>query len=288
VSPTATPAADAAEAEVDGALSRGYIRPEIADKAVPIESVQYYPGNARLGNHAKIRASLTKHGQYKTLLVQASTGYVMVGNNTLQVMRELGYTEVAVDRLDVDDARAREMLLIDNAASDDAQYEKRALAELLAGVEDWDASGWLPDNLDDLLAELGDEAGDLDALAASPHAPAGGAVLPAPPATDAGYAEPPEAEAARAARMSSQTPHYARGLEEMVLLLGGEDRAEATRLIAAGREWLGGHLSSGDVVLRALRALTVIGDERHTPGTTISVGHVLKSAGYTDPLEAAA
>jgi hypothetical protein len=288
VTPTATPAADAAEAEVDAALSRGYIRPEIADKAVPIDSVQYYPGNARRGNHAKIRASLRAHGQYKTLLVQASTGYVLIGNNTLQVMREDGYTEVAVDRLDVDDARARDMLLIDNASSDDAEYEKRALAELLAGVEDWDAAGWLPDDLDDLLAELGDQVGDLDALAAGPNAPAGGGVLPAPPSTDAGYAEPPEAEAARADRLSKQTPHYVQGLEEMILLLGGGDRAEATRLIAAAREWLGGHLSSGDVVLRALRALTVIGDERHTPGTTISVGHALKAAGYTDPLEEAA
>ncbi len=271
------PAAAAADVEaVEVGLAAGYIRPEIAHLAEPLGAVVPYPGNPRRGDHTKIAASLKKHGQYLPLLVQSSTGYIVKGNNTWHVMRDAGYTVAAVQRLDIDDDRAREILLIDNASSDDSDYDKALLAELLAGVADWDAAGWSPDDLDDLLAELGDAGA---AVAGLPGAPT---VLPEVPATDAQYSEDPDAEAARQERFDSSTMLPTKNLEEMVLLLPGDDRAEAVRLIASVRGWLGAHLSAGEVVLRALRTLTAAGDSRHSPDAALPVAALLRAADYTD------
>lgn len=236
-------------------MTESNIRPELADLTVPIGEVREYPGNPRKGNLTKIRTSLYEHGQYQPLLVQASTGRVVKGNNTLHVARDLmGWDSIAVKRLELDDKQARDILLIDNASSDDADYDKAALVAILGEVDDWDSTGFVPDDLDDLLAELSESAPETMAALA----PA--AVLEAVPATDARYAETPEQEDARREHAESLVPARARGLTEMVLAYELDDRAEAERLITAAKRFLGRDIKAPDVVLRALRVLVVIGD----------------------------
>lgn len=152
------------------------IRPELAHLVVAVGQVSGYPGNPRRGNLQRLRQSLTAHGQYQPLLVQAATGHVVKGNNTLAAMLELGYTHVAAVFLDIDDDRARAVALIDNWTSDESDYDQAALADLLAGVVDWDATGWSVDDLDDLLAGLDEPAPTPPPAAPSPW-----------PATPAGY-----------------------------------------------------------------------------------------------------
>lgn len=273
------------------------IRAELADSAVPIEDVTPYPGNARRGNLAKIKNSLLKHGQYKELLVQSSTGHILVGNNTYAAMRELGYTQVAVKRLDVGEDKARELLLIDNASSDEAIYDETALAALLADVEDWDASGFDPDDLDDLLLKLQEQAGgDPDKLAAA--LPSGLAeqapqTTPAVPSTDARYAETPEAEAARQQKFDGWTPRYARGLTEVILVYPEDTRTELLELITHVRTALGvPGARNGDVVLGAIRLLREITDADARGDLAVDVAHALKvgapAADDTPEAEAAA
>ena len=257
------------------------IRPEIADRAVPIESVTPYPGNARRGNLEKIKNSLRKHGQYKDLLVDDATGHILVGNNTYAAMRELGYEHVAVTRLKVTDDKARELLLIDNASSDEAIYDETALAALLADVEDWDASGWTPDDLDDLLDKL-QEGGNPEALAAAlpPNvAAAAPQVLPSVPATDARYAESPEDEAQRQEKFDGWTPRYAKGLTEVILVYPEDIRTEVLGLIAKIKTGLGcGDARNGDVVLGALRLMGEVvetgkrGDSHLEVGLALTLG----------------
>lgn len=257
------------------------IRPEIAGQAAPIESVQPYPGNARRGNLEKIKNSLRKHGQYKELLAQDSTGHILIGNNTYAAMRELGYTAVAVRRLDVDDAKAKEMLLIDNASSDEAIYDETALAALLADVEDWDASGWEPDDLDDLLVKLQDGAGgDPAKLAAAlppalaDHAPQ---VIASVPATDARYAESPEDEAKRQEKFDGWTPRYAKGLSEVILVYPEDTRTELLELITRIKTGLGaGDARNGDVVLGAVRLLNEVMEVRDRGDVAVEVVAALK------------
>lgn len=139
------------------------VRPELAHLAIPIGEVKNWPDNPRQGDIPKLKASLSRHGQYAPILVQDSTGHVVKGNNTLIAATELGWTEIAVQRLDLSDEQARRILLLDNKTSDDASYDERVLTALLAefGQDELDDTGWSTAELDDLLRStdtLGDAA----------------------------------------------------------------------------------------------------------------------------------
>lgn len=284
----------------------GYIRPEIDHLAVDIHSVHTYPGNARRGNHQRIRDSLLTHGQYKPLLAQHTTGHIVVGNNTLDVMRQQGWTHVAVQFLDLDDTQARKLLLMDNRSSDDADYDTANLVDLLAELPEFAGSGYWEMDVDRLLAELGGTAAldslpsVTDALPISPAAPA----PPAPPAA----APQPRNEGARLARggrgeLAEDTPpgKYTPITTRLPPVLPPAprppgpapdapvdwhlnptrtDREEALRLIAHAREWLEDpHLTPAQVVMRALRTLAAIGDARHNPTAQINITTLLMAAG---------
>lgn len=130
--------------------------------SVPLADLKPWPGNARQGDVGAIVESLRHHGQYRPLVVQASTGHVIAGNHTLQAARELGWQDIAVTMLDVDDDQAQRINIVDNRTQDLATNDEYALAQLLrdlAGTEDGLAgTGYDGDDLDDLLTEL--EAGE--------------------------------------------------------------------------------------------------------------------------------
>jgi len=124
-------------------------------REVPIADVQTYPGNARRGDIKALRASLKANGQYRPLVVQRSSGYVLAGNNTLAAARALGWPQIAVQYVDVDDDRARRILLADNRTNDAAEYDDTALAKLLEDlVDDLDGTGYTEEDIDDIMASL--------------------------------------------------------------------------------------------------------------------------------------
>lgn len=130
------------------------IRAEIKDFAVEINSVQPHPRNVRQGDIGAISVSLDAHGQYKPILVQRSTNYIIAGNHTWKAATQLGWTEIAVQFLDLDDDKALRILLADNRATDLATYDEHALAEILSEyARSYDMAGllWDQDDLDDLL-----------------------------------------------------------------------------------------------------------------------------------------
>ncbi len=298
---------------------RGFIRPELEHLAVPIGTVATYPGNARRGNHPTIRASLTAHGQYKPLLAQRSTGYLVVGNNTVAVMRDMGWTHVAVLHLDLDDDAARRLLLVDNRSSDIAEDDTAALVELLAGLPEFDGSGWTALDLDGLLAEMdgGVALADLpnveQALPVSPapqHRPLPPAPtadpfrIPTPPPQAPRYERLPEppTEPPPPAAVEPPTPPTPVQPRTTVLPpalppstrptpaptapsawtldLTRADRDEAQRLVGDARQWLDDpHATPADIVLRALRTLAAVGDARHNPTTTLNLTTLLIAAG---------
>lgn len=114
--------------------------------------------NPRRGNVATLVASLQSHGQYRPLVVNRPTMEVLAGNHTLAAARELGWDEVAVFYVDVDEAEARKIALIDNRASDIATYDDAELAELLSSLDDLDGTGFAAGDLDALLEGLRDTA----------------------------------------------------------------------------------------------------------------------------------
>lgn len=264
------------------------IRPEIAHLATPVDQMQPWPGNPRRGDVAGLADRLTEYGQYQPIIVQKSTGFIVVGNNRFEAAtQKLGWTQIAAVFLDLDDVTARKMLAADNRSSDQATYDDKALAEFLGTLPDLDGTGWTFDDFDDLLASIaaeGQEAmpGDDAPPPWTPSGPLAGpvpTVLPSVPSTDARYAETPEQEQARREQIATQIPRTANGLVEMILVYTEEDRAEVARLVADCREVLG-DVKAADVVLRALRVLIALLDNRDDP-TPLPISALLKHAGLT-------
>lgn len=130
-----------------------------ASLVVGIDSVRPHPRNANKGSVGIVRESLRAHGQYRALVVQKSTGYVLAGNTTWKAAKEEGHATVAVTELDVTDDQALRILLVDNRSAQLGDgYDDQLLAELLGEVqrtEDWAGTGWAEVDLDELLEEMG-------------------------------------------------------------------------------------------------------------------------------------
>lgn len=130
------------------------IRTEIAHLAVNITELHPHPRNVRQGDIGAISTSLAAHGQYKPILVQSSTNFIIAGNHTWKAASQLGWSEIAALKLDIDDDKALRILLADNRATDLATYDDHALAEILSEyARSYDMSGliWDQDDLDELL-----------------------------------------------------------------------------------------------------------------------------------------
>ena len=102
---------------------------------VPISGLSLHPENPRRGAVEEISKSIVEHGQYRPIVVQRSTGFVLAGNHTLMAAREVGMPEIAVTYLDVDDAEARRILLVDNRIADAGTYDDATLLSLLRQSE---------------------------------------------------------------------------------------------------------------------------------------------------------
>jgi DNA modification methylase len=150
------------------------IAPALQALAVPIESVTLHPRNPRVGDVDAVAASLGWFGQLKPIVVQKSTGWVVAGNHLLRAARKLGWTEIAANIVELDDATATKYMLADNRTSDLGSYDDGLLAAILAeqaAADNLAATGYDADDVAALLraAGLSDER-DPDALPDLPPA----------------------------------------------------------------------------------------------------------------------
>ena len=127
----------------------------LAALRVPVGSLRPYGRNPRRGNLQAIRESLQAHGQYRPLVVNRRSGEVLAGNHTLKAALELGWEEIAVTYVDVDEEQAARIVLVDNRANDLAGYDDAGLAALLEGLPTLAGTGYTATDLDRLLASLG-------------------------------------------------------------------------------------------------------------------------------------
>ena len=65
--------------------------------------------------------------------------------------KSLGWSQIAVTWVDVDEEQAKRIVLVDNRTNDLAGYDEKALRELLGGLEDLDGSGYDRAFVDELL-----------------------------------------------------------------------------------------------------------------------------------------
>jgi len=118
------------------------------------ETLKEYPGNPRKGNIDSIAESLKANGQYKPIVVQESTNYVLVGNHTLKAIKKLGWDFVDAVILDVDDESAKRIVLADNRTSDSSSYDYDLLAEMLKSMPTLEGTGYDAEALNVLLNDV--------------------------------------------------------------------------------------------------------------------------------------
>lgn len=97
-----------------------------------------HPDNPRRGDINTIAESIKVNGFYGALVAQRSTGRILVGNHRYLAAQKLGIKEVPVAWVDVDDARAKKIMLADNRSHDLGDYDSEALAKLISDLYDSD------------------------------------------------------------------------------------------------------------------------------------------------------
>jgi ParB-like chromosome segregation protein Spo0J len=125
---------------------------------VAVGKLTPHPQNVRQGDIGAISMSLETHGQYRPIVAQRSTGYILAGNHTYKAALALDWKDIAVTYVDVDDDQALRILLVDNRVNDIASYDRYALTELLEVLAHSDANlegtGFDVDDLDSFLSDL--------------------------------------------------------------------------------------------------------------------------------------
>lgn len=143
------------------------IAPPLRSLAIPLSSVELHPRNPRVGDVEAVAASLRRFGQQKPVVIQASTRYVVAGNHVLLAARSLGWTEIAANVVELDDATATAFMLADNRTSDLGGYDDALLAAVLAeqaAAGNVEATGYDADDVAALVAAAGlNEPRDVDA-----------------------------------------------------------------------------------------------------------------------------
>lgn len=124
--------------------------PELSVETVPIATLIEHPANPRRGDIATIAESLMAHGQYRPIVVQAATRWVLAGNHTMKAAKALDWTEIEAVFIDVDDEEGKRILLADNRLADLGDYDNGQLLTLLEGLEGLRGTGYD----EDLLATL--------------------------------------------------------------------------------------------------------------------------------------
>ena len=133
------------------------IAEDLRPLARPIGSVKPDPNNARKHPKRSIDAlcrALERFGQRKPIVVSAD-GTIIAGNHTHAAAVSLGWSEIAVVRVDDDAVTAKAFALADNRTGDLGGYDDEALLAALYEVRDdaglLDAAGYSVADIDALL-----------------------------------------------------------------------------------------------------------------------------------------
>lgn len=134
-------------------IASGLTKVEVVD----IDTLVPDPDNARVHRERNLEAikdSLTLYGQVKPLVVRRSTNVVIAGNGTLEAATALGWTKLAVNYVDFDEAQSIGYGLADNRTAELAQWNFEIVARLdrLLVESDHPTVGWTTDELEVLRA----------------------------------------------------------------------------------------------------------------------------------------
>lgn len=104
-------------------------------------------------NLETIKNSLKEFGQYKPIVVRKGTNEILCGNGTFQAAQALGWTDIDCNVIDVDDEKAKALVIVDNRSSDLSEYDEKNLLDLLQDMDKGllDLTGYDDKELDKML-----------------------------------------------------------------------------------------------------------------------------------------
>lgn len=211
-------------------------------ETVPTDAISVHPRNPNDGDVDSIADSLAENKQFLPVVVQKSTGYVLSGNHTLLAAQQLKHKTIDVVYVDVDDERALRIMLAANKTRDrNKGYREPLLAEIMSELDgDYAGTGWDPDEVDDLMAALGDEI-------ELPYQPSGAA-----------FAESDDEFADRAARLAAPSAGGtgSGSVRETIIVLDGDQHEELHLLFTRARAIASmAMMTNGELTLQAMRLL---------------------------------
>ncbi len=104
---------------------------EIAD----LSTIKAHPKNVNLGASETISESIDENGFYGAIIVQRSTGLILVGNHRHAELIKKGATSGPVIFVDCDDQTADKILLVDNQSNRKGSYDETKLYTLLRDLK---------------------------------------------------------------------------------------------------------------------------------------------------------
>lgn len=117
-----------------------------------VDDLVLHPDNPRKGDVPMIRESLRYHGQFDSIIVNRgsySKRYdpwtIGAGNHTFKAACEEGWTHVGVQVVDVDDEELDRIMLVHNAASDAAHYDRDSLLGVTERLGNLEGTGVTPE-----------------------------------------------------------------------------------------------------------------------------------------------
>ena len=106
---------------------------------VDIDSVKQDPHNARqhpVRNIDTIKKSLEAYGQRKPIVVNQNTNFIEAGNGMWEAAKSLGWTQIAVVKVDDDKDVAKAYGIMDNQSALLADWDLPILKDLLQELDD--------------------------------------------------------------------------------------------------------------------------------------------------------
>lgn len=135
-------------------------------KMVKVGDLAHFHKNPRRGDVEGIKESLIENGQYRPIIVNVGThtgrpNEVLAGNHTLRAAVAAGWSEIAVTFVDVDEDRAKKIVVSDNRLNDTASYDVDVLTDLLGTIPDVVGTGYTSQDVQRMLAAQMDRDAEL-------------------------------------------------------------------------------------------------------------------------------
>lgn len=145
---------------------------DLVVRVFAVTDLRTFAGNPRRGQVDAIVQSLSRHGQYRPIVVNAGTKTgrpmeVLAGNHTLLAARKLGWDTISATLLDVSEQQAKAIVAADNRLSDLGDYDTAELLALLEDLDELDGTGYSAADLEELAAELNPGEGDTEGAKAT-------------------------------------------------------------------------------------------------------------------------